>query len=91
MLNEEPVDIDALKDKYRPKDNGRGSPYDDGSADNDAGLGPIDDDTKPDSKPTGVVMLEPVREPTPPMEEIKVEPITPTYVEMKRPLKSEYI
>lgn len=75
-LLEEPVDIDALRDKYRPK--------------RDAEIVPEEkDDTKPTSKPAGTILLEPIRPPTPPLEEIKVEPVQPTYVEMKKPLKSE--
>lgn len=77
-LLEEPVELDALRDKYRPKEAEKPS-YSDEEV-----------DTKPDSKqPTGTILLEPIRPPTPPLEEIKVEPITPTYVEMKKPLKSK--
>lgn len=75
-LLEEPVDIDALRDKYRPKVKAEKVPND--------GL-----DTKPYSKPAGTILLEPIRPPTPPLEEIKVEPVQPTYVEMKKPLKSK--
>lgn len=66
-----PVDLDALRDKYRPK-----------VAEKEPA--PLADDlTKADdksNKPTGTILLEP------PLEEIKVEPIQPTYVEMKKPL-----
>lgn len=68
------VDLDALKDRYRPKEAKKPS---------------NENDTKPISEPTGTILLEPIRPPTPPMEEIKVEPITPIYVEMKKPLKSK--
>lgn len=75
-LLEEPVDVDALRNKYRPKEATKPS---------------NENLTKPISEPqTGTILLEPIRAPTPPLEEIKVEPITPTYVEMKKPLKSEY-
>lgn len=72
-LDVEPdVDLDALKDKYRPKK---------------AAVKPLQKVAKPTNakpEPTpGTILLKP---PTPPVEEIKVEPITPTYVEMKRPL-----
>lgn len=80
-LSGEPLaDIEALRDKYRPKVAEMPANDDD----NDG-----DDDTKADSEPTGTILLEPIRPPTPPLEEIKVEPITPTYVEMKKPLKSK--
>lgn len=75
-LLDEPVDIEALRNKYRPKEAEK----------------PVRETyTKPISEPqTGTILLEPIRPPTPPLEEIKVEPITPTYVEMKKPLKSKY-
>lgn len=75
-LLEEPVDIDALRNKYRPKE---------------APKVAKETLTKPISAEpqTGTILLEPIRPPTPPLEEIKVEPITPTYVEMKKPLKSK--
>lgn len=66
-------DLEALKDKYRPK-----------------GPKPADkaNDTNAKPKPSGTILLEPIE---PPLQEIKVEPILPTYVEMKKPLKSKYI
>lgn len=73
-LLEEPVDVEALKDKYRPKSAKKPNE---------------DDNTKLDSEPTGTILLEPIRPPTPPLEEIKVEPVTPTYVEVVKPLKGE--
>lgn len=78
-----PVDLDALRDKYRPKVAPSKVPPVDDFAEND---------TKPASpiiKPadTGFILLEPIRPPTPPLEEIKAEPIQPVYVEMKKPLK----
>lgn len=85
---EPPVDLDALKDKYRPKRAEKEpSPliFDDGAPYENA------NDTKASPKPTGTILLEPVRPPTPPLEEIKVEPIQQTYVEMKKPLKRKYL
>lgn len=73
---EPPVDLDALRNKYRPKVAGK-----EPATDND------EVDTKANPEPTGTILLEPIRPPTPPLEEIKVEPIQPTYVEMKKPLK----
>lgn len=75
---EEPVDLDALRDKYRPKVAEKPS-----DSDGEVNTKPIFE------QPTGTILLEPIRPPTPPLEEIKVEPITPTYVEMKKPLKSK--
>lgn len=70
-VDRQPVDddIDALKDKYRPKKA-------------DKPLDKAQTNSAPDKQP-GTILLKP---PTPPVEEIKVEPIQPTYVEMKRPL-----
>lgn len=78
MLEEpDDTDLDALADKYRPKKSA--SP-------------PANDEPKDtNSKPTGTILLEPIRPPTPPLEEIKVEPVKPTYVEVKKPLKRKYI
>lgn len=74
---EPPVDLDALRDKYRPK-----------VAEKEPSLLSEDDnDTKASPEPTGTILLEPIRPPTPPLEEIKVEPMQQTYVEMKKPLK----
>lgn len=85
---EPPVDLDALKDKYRPKAAAEPEPSiisDDD--DDDDGSDQNADDTKASPEPTGTILLEPIRPPTPPLEEIKVEPIQQTYVEMKKPLK----
>lgn len=80
LLEEPDVDLDALADKYRPKK--AATPPTDDNDDN------TDDDTN--AKPTGTILLEPIRPPTPPLEEIKVEPLKPTYVEVKKPLKRKY-
>ena len=76
LLAEQPVDLDALRDKYRPK-----------VAEKEPAPADAEVDTKASPEPTGTILLEPIRPPTPPLEEIKVEPIQPTYVEMKKPLK----
>lgn len=94
---EPPVDLDALRDKYRPKvaekepaidDDDDATPHDDGLTkppyDN------VDDDDNDDAVDPGTILLEPIRPPTPPLEEIKVEPVQPIYVEMKKPLKRKY-
>lgn len=93
---EEPdVDLDALRDKYRPKSAPKADRDEPKVVVNDtkplaAKPKPLDDDHDDDDKNnTGTIMLEPIRPPTPPLEEIKVEPIQPTYVEMKKPLKSK--
>jgi hypothetical protein len=63
-------------------------------ADGDNFKRPKDDGfTKPspnDDDDAGTILLEPIRPPTPPTEEIKVEPVQPVYVEMKKPLKRKY-
>lgn len=86
-VEEPPIDLDALKDKYRPKAADKVPSIDDDYSPQDN-----KNDTKasPDPK-TGTILLEPIRPPTPPLEEIKAEPIQPVYVEMKKPLRREYI
>lgn len=78
---EPPIDLDALRDKYRPK---VAEKEPDAYSDDD------NNNTKASPEPTGTILLEPIRPPTPPLEEIKVEPIQQTYVEMKKPLKRKY-
>lgn len=82
LLEEPDVDLDALADKYRPKKGASPPAASQPAADDD------NDDTN--AKPTGTILLEPIRPPTPPLEEIKVEPVKPTYVEVKKPLKRKY-
>lgn len=73
-------DLSALRDKYRPK-----KPAQEPASESDD----FENDTKasPEQPKTGTILLEPIRPPTPPMEEIKAEPIQPVYVEMRKPLK----
>lgn len=64
--------LDALKDRYKPKPKS--------NLNEPKSNAPLLDDN---NKQPGTILLKP---PTPPVEEIKCEPITPTYVEMKKPL-----
>lgn len=80
---EPPVDLDALRDKYRPKVAEK-EPDLSSDSDNDTKASPDYDD-----EPTGTIILEPIRPPTPPVEKIEVKPIQQTYVEMKKPLKGK--
>lgn len=81
------VDLDALRDKYRPKRDAKPS----SPPPQKQITKPTKDITKPkQSQPAAPIVLEPIREPTPPIREIKLEPARPIYVEMKRPLKSKY-
>lgn len=78
LVDDKPVDLEALKDKYRPK-----------SADKAPDNNKNDTKASPEPEP-GTILLEPIRPPTPPVEEIKAEPIQPVYVEMKKPLRRKY-
>jgi hypothetical protein len=100
--NEPPVDLDALRDKYRPKvaekepadldadaNTASKQPYDGltkPSPNDDDNRDDDDDDTNADP---GTILLEPIRPPTPPPVVVKAEPVKPIYVEMRKPLKGK--